>query len=197
MSLPMHWKGRAAVLVVFGVGMFIGASPVSAQQNARLKIERMPAPTAAMIATEEKAVLSVLDAFKAAIKGKNITELRALFYKGDIRWFGSGHNASRHLSESLSGKQVEAVEPIGAYQAIQDTRFKDLSFEERTYGPQVKTDGQVATLTFDYDFRVNGVVQNWGTETWQLIRAPEGWRILQLLYSYHLQLVTPSPERAS
>jgi len=47
-----------------------------------------------------------------------------------------------------------------------------------------KTDGQLASLTFAYDFTFNCKATNWGMENWQMVKVDGAWRILNLLYSY-------------
>jgi hypothetical protein len=48
-------------------------------------------------------------------------------------------------------------------------------------------------VTFDYDFTADGQIQNWGQESWQMVKTAAGWRILHLLFSYRIQAVEPAP----
>lgn len=175
------------------------AAPASAQSAAAPSAPPAPtlvaAPSQPDLEKDHEAIRQVVAAFKDAIKFKNLPALRSVFYNGDIRWLSSGHPPSRAFAERLSGEPVPVVDTRGAHEMLDDPRMKALAFEERFYAPKIVTDGQIATVTFDYDFRVNGQVQNWGAETWQMVKTEDGWRILQLLFSYHLPQVTRPPER--
>jgi ketosteroid isomerase-like protein len=45
------------------------------------------------------------------------------------------------------------------------------------------TDGTIATVYFDFVFKSDGKVNNAGSETWQLVKAADGWRIAAISYS--------------
>lgn len=48
---------------------------------------------------------------------------------------------------------------------------------------QIQTDGTIASVYFDFIFMVDGKPQNRGSETWQLVKAADGWKIAALTYS--------------
>jgi hypothetical protein len=48
---------------------------------------------------------------------------------------------------------------------------------------RIDTNGAVASVYFDFDFLIDGKVGNRGSETWQMVRAEEGWKISSMLYS--------------
>ena len=48
---------------------------------------------------------------------------------------------------------------------------------------QIMSDGAVASVYFHFNFVINGKVENRGDETWQLVKTPDGWRILAITYS--------------
>lgn len=47
----------------------------------------------------------------------------------------------------------------------------------------IHTDGTVAAVYFDYVFKADGKANNTGSETWQLVKAANGWRIAAICYS--------------
>jgi hypothetical protein len=55
--------------------------------------------------------------------------------------------------------------------------------EERFYNVRIDTNGAVASVWFDFDFLVDGKVNNRGSESWQMVRAEDGWKISSMLYS--------------
>jgi hypothetical protein len=48
---------------------------------------------------------------------------------------------------------------------------------------QIMSDGAVASVYFHFNFIINGKVENRGDETWQLVKTPDGWRIVAIAYS--------------
>jgi ketosteroid isomerase-like protein len=48
---------------------------------------------------------------------------------------------------------------------------------------QILTDGTIAAVYFDYVFLIDGKAQNKGCETWQLVKAADGWKIAAITYS--------------
>ncbi|AVO30743.1 hypothetical protein [Stenotrophomonas maltophilia] len=55
--------------------------------------------------------------------------------------------------------------------------------EEKFSNTKIETDGDVASVSFDYSFHDDGVKTNWGKEMWQLIRTEQGWKIFSVIYS--------------
>ena len=47
----------------------------------------------------------------------------------------------------------------------------------------VDTDGEVASVAFDYAFLAEGKQTNWGREMWHLVRVEAGWKIISVIYT--------------
>lgn len=47
----------------------------------------------------------------------------------------------------------------------------------------IHTDGTIAAVYFDFVFKSDGKANNAGSETWQLVKAADGWRIAAICYS--------------
>lgn len=47
----------------------------------------------------------------------------------------------------------------------------------------IHTDGTIATVWFDFVFLIDGKAENSGSETWQLVKTGEGWKIASTSYS--------------
>jgi ketosteroid isomerase-like protein len=48
---------------------------------------------------------------------------------------------------------------------------------------RILTDGTIATVYFKYVFLIGGKPENQGSETWQLVKASDGWKIAAITYS--------------
>ena len=65
---------------------------------------------------------------------------------------------------------------------------KFVSSTQSSLNPQhtnvtIHTDGTIATAYFHYVFFINGKAENRGSETWQLIKTENGWKIVAISYS--------------
>ena len=48
---------------------------------------------------------------------------------------------------------------------------------------RILTDGTIASVYFKYVYLIDGKPENQGSETWQLVKASDGWRIAAITYS--------------
>lgn len=48
---------------------------------------------------------------------------------------------------------------------------------------RILTDGTIASVYFNFVFLVDGKPENRGSETWQLVKASDGWKIAAITYS--------------
>ncbi len=47
----------------------------------------------------------------------------------------------------------------------------------------IDTDGEIASVNFDYSFLLDKKEEHWGREMWHLVRADEGWKIISVIWS--------------
>jgi hypothetical protein len=58
------------------------------------------------------------------------------------------------------------------------------AFEEKFYNVKITQDGNVAWVMFDYEFVRNGKTQNYGIETWQMMKVTEkDWKIASVMWT--------------
>jgi hypothetical protein len=56
--------------------------------------------------------------------------------------------------------------------------------EEKFYNVKITQDGNVAWVMFDYEFLVSGKTENFGIETWQMIKLPgDQWKIASVVWT--------------
>ena len=58
--------------------------------------------------------------------------------------------------------------------------------EERFSNVQIDTDGEVASISFDYVYLADGRETNNGREKWLLVRTEQGWKITSVVYTIRL-----------
>ncbi|WP_240723513.1 hypothetical protein [Flavobacterium sp. GT3P67] len=65
--------------------------------------------------------------------------------------------------------------------------------EEKFYNIDIKEDGSIAAVTFDYSFWKSKIKANWGTESWGLIKVNGNWKITTVLFSLESEKINPEP----
>lgn len=75
---------------------------------------------------------------------------------------------------------------------VRHSSFQDfakfVTSSHATLNPQhsnvrIFTDGTIATVYFNFVFLIDGKPENHGSETWQLVKASDGWKIAAITYS--------------
>ncbi len=135
----------------------------------------------------------VVEAFRASILEKDKPKYMSLFFSqkpSEIGW--------QHVSEDVRLARIRQTKPdaIKARRLPTNT-FENLidsavaaseRWEERFSNLQITTDGDIASVYFDYEFWEGAKKTNWGREHWQLLRTEAGWKIFSVIYSIHDEL---------
>jgi hypothetical protein len=128
------------------------------------------------------AIDKVVEQFKAAIIAHDGKTLDSLFLQGHDSWLV--------VADDKTWAAIKARHPE-AHRWMADSRRKFVEFvqtstkpvEERFYNVRIDTNGAVGSVYFDFDFLDDGKVTNRGSETWQMARDEDGWKIAAMLYS--------------
>jgi len=147
-----------------------------------------PAASAAQIQTasdhlaDETAIEQVMNQYHAAIVAHNGTALSGLSLPDANLWLNV-------LTDSAYA-QAQAKSPTA--QKVRVSNYRDfaklVSTTPKSFDPEhsnvvIHTDGTIAAVYFDFVFNVDGKANNRGSETWQLVKAADGWRIASIIYS--------------
>jgi ketosteroid isomerase-like protein len=151
-------------------------------------IAQAPAPAAAQAQTadvhraEKTAIEQVMKDHHAAILAHDGTTLSGLFLPDANHWL--------HVLTDSACARMRAKSPTP--QKIRVSGYRDFakfvsttpeSFDPEHSNVVIHTDGTIAAVSFDFVFNVDGKTNNRGSETWQLVKAPDGWRIASNIYS--------------
>lgn len=128
------------------------------------------------------AINQVVEQFKAAIIAHDGDALGKLFLQDHGSWLS--------VADEATFKDVRVRHP-DAPKILPSTWKEFASFvkdtpkpvEERFYNVRIDTNGAVGSVWFEFDFLSDGKVNNRGSETWQMVRAEDGWKISSMLYS--------------
>ena len=136
---------------------------------------------AADAAASRAQIQQLVEQFKAAIKAHDGEGLGKLFLPGGS-WLQTLDDASWEKVKAREPKARQATP--GDYQKFAQFVGKASKPIEETFeNVRIETDGTVGTGYFDYVFLESGKPTNHGAETWQLVHAPDGWKISAMLYS--------------
>lgn len=168
---------RSIPLIAFFVALVVCA-PARAERN---------------VADDVQAIEHVMDAFQSALIHKDKAAYMDLFFSdkpADIGW--------QFVSEDVRLAAIRKTKPdaIKARQLPSNTFVALIDEVVATTEPRaeefsnvkIDTDGDVASVSFDYRFLANGATTNWGREMWQLVRTERGWKIFSVVYSIHDRL---------
>lgn len=135
---------------------------------------------------------ALVNTFTQAIAEKQRAPFVKLFLNQHVPWIGVFDDASASriaLQQPGWGKVIPYANDT-YLSFIDDIAASKASIEEKMSNVRIETDGEIATVLADYTFNVDGRTQNWGQESWHLLRTDAGWKISSVVYS-----VTLAPEQ--
>jgi hypothetical protein len=144
-------------------------------------------------ASDHADIRAVVESFRTAIIEKDRARFLALFVQPDVPWQSVLDDTSL---DRIKARRPEAIKARFKAEnnptAFIDGIVKSKNASEETFSNiRIDTDGEVATVVFDYAFLSNGKATNSGKECWLMVRTEAGWKITSLAYS-----VTLAPEPA-
>ncbi len=152
----------------------------------------------AKASSDEQALRQTIKKFETAIINKDKNEFLSLFIKGTVSWVGvfSQSDFDKELAWAKSKEGQALKKQIGdkfrepaKYRQSTPLIFIE-SIIDNTKQPKedisniaITSDGEVATIQFDYVFYDSGKKINSGKENWQLINTGTQWKINSVNFS--------------
>jgi hypothetical protein len=163
--------------LILSTSIFAGALVFSA-----LACAQDSAHTPANTAKDTIDVQHVMDAYHEAVVTHDGSRLAALFIPEGSTWLNvlSDDVYARAKAKSPDAAKVR----VGSYKDF----AKLVSTSKANFNPthtniQIHSDGTIASVYFDFVFLIDGKEQNRGSESWQLVKGSDGWRIAAITYS--------------
>ena len=119
-------------------------------------------------ASEEKAVLAVVQKFFDALAARDADAARAVLIP-EGRYYSVRENGA---VSGASHAELAARLPAGKEKLL-----------ERMRNPRVMIRGGIATVWTEYDFHRDGKFSHCGVDSFNLVKMPEGWKIAGLMYT--------------
>ncbi|MFZ6844410.1 YybH family protein [Undibacterium sp. RuTC16W] len=145
-------------------------------------------PTRVRTSTPEdiQAITQVTQDFQTAIRTKNLKQLAGLMLHSKVMFESP---ASPEMVRSVREKFDPSFDGTGSSSYTSFAQFvaKDKgNLDERFSNIQITQDGHIAWVVFDYEFVKDNQVENYGVETWQMMKnADSQWKILSVVWSSH------------
>lgn len=130
-------------------------------------------------------VCTVIETFRTSIIRRDRAAFLALFHAGPIIWQGVDNDVLAAASIRRNGAGAKAAFDPGTTPAsfIEDIANDKSDNEERFTNVAIDTDGDIASVTLDFDYLRAGRAINTGREAWHLVRTNCGWKIVSVIYS--------------
>lgn len=145
----------------------------------------------ANVAEDLVAVRQVVETFRTSIIQKNKAAFMGLFFSDKpeaITWQAVVDDPSLERIRTTRPQAIKARHrPENNFVSFIDGIVASRDHEEETFSDiQVDTDGEVASVSFDYVYLSNAKPTNGGREKWLLVRTEQGWKIISVVYTVRL-----------
>lgn len=136
---------------------------------------------------------AVIEAFRTAIIDRNKERFTQLFLHEQPTWQSvtSDEGLQRIRLKNPQAVKVR-INPEKTYRSfIEGIVASENGSEETFENVRIDTDGDIASVWFDYSFKSNGRRTNYGKEAWHLVNTDQGWKIVSVIWSV---IPVPPPE---
>jgi Putative lumazine-binding len=148
--------------------------------TALLPLRALPAQQAA-----DAEVVAVVRAFFDGMRSKDTAALRALTHPS-ARLLGTGPTQEGQL-------RVDEMPMDRFFQMVAGTPGV---LDEKIWDPEVRVDGDLATVWTQYAFYYDGKFSHCGVDAFQLARTAEGWKVVQIADTRRTTGCPTPPEHA-
>jgi ketosteroid isomerase-like protein len=141
-----------------------------------------PTETANKHEAQVAAIKQVMKQYHEAVVTHDGAALSALFLPDANIWLSvlTDGTYDREQAKGAKDPKVRASSYRDFAKVVSST---PKAFDPEHSNVVIHTDGTIASVYFDYVFNVDSKPENRGSETWQLVKAADGWRIAAIVYS--------------
>jgi len=127
-------------------------------------------------------IQQLMETFHTAVISHDGSALSSLFVQDGSAWFNvlsdSAYAGAKAKSETAMKIRKSDYRDFAKFVST----TKD-NLDPRHSNIQIRSDGTIASVYFDFVFLINGKEENSGSETWQLVKGSTGWQIAAISYS--------------
>lgn len=130
------------------------------------------------------AINKVIEDFKSAIKNKDAKLLSTLVLNSSILFDAPLDPEGIVRVRGKSDVNFNGLRSSGYSDFARFIVTSKEPVEEKFYNVKITQDKNVAWVMFDYEFVVGGKTQNYGIETWQMMKvADNSWKIASVMWT--------------
>jgi hypothetical protein len=130
-------------------------------------------------------IRSVLEEFRQDIIHKDGYAITKLILNPDVL-FHHINNQEEVDSARKSNAQFDGVGPSQLDGFVKLLATSKDKLEEKFYNIEIRQDGDLGLMTFNYDFVINDKVHHSGIEHWQVCKIDGQWKILSVTWTVHI-----------
>lgn len=142
---------------------------------------------------DKQEIRKMLSTFMQCLVEKDSIKFYNLFHKDPVVWVGVTQEKS-HKAE-LKKDSTEKDYFWATYKQFYHRISNVGANEEKFYNVNIIEDGYIASVIFDYSFWKNKKKQNWGKESWGLIKTNHQWKITSVIFSLEYEEINPEPKK--
>lgn len=162
----MRWISAVVCMLFAGVAVAAPAKPASTPEDVA-------------------AITAVTEQFQAALKARDVKTLSSLLLHSNIMWASPMTDKRVQQIRAEMDPNFDGVAAGGYSGFAQFVKNAKLPIEERFYNVKITQDVDLAWVMFDYEFVGDGKVENYGVETWQMVKRGGQWKIFSVVWSTH------------
>jgi ketosteroid isomerase-like protein len=133
---------------------------------------------------DTQAINKVIEDFQTAIKTKDTRLLSTLVLNSNILFDAPGSPKDVAFAHEKYDTTYDGLRAGGYNSFARFIGSAKESVEEKFYNVKITQDGHVAWVMFDYEFVTDGKTQNYGVETWQMMKvAGDQWKIASVMWT--------------
>ena len=133
---------------------------------------------------DTQAINKVIEDFQTAIRNKDRKLLSTLVLNSNILFASPAGPEGIAIVRDKHDTTFDGLRAGGYGEFARFIGTAKETLEEKFYNVKITQDGHVAWVMFDYEFVENGKTQNYGVETWQMMKvADDKWKIASVMWT--------------
>ena len=164
-------------LALYALLPLIGTAPLALGS-----VSRVPDPQSAQVSAQATTQIEQLMArYHRAVASHDGKRLASMFVdKGS--WFNVLSDAAYARARAKNPAALK-VKPWSFQEFAKVVSSSRTRLDPRHSDVRILTDGTIASVYFNFVFLIDGKPENRGSETWQLVKGNDGWKIAAITYS--------------
>jgi hypothetical protein len=124
----------------------------------------------------------LMEAYHRAVASHDGARLQALFVPEGSTWFKVLSDEGYARIRAKNPVVVKAL-PSSVQSFVEYVSTTRSSLNPQHSNVRIQSDGTIASVYFDFRFLIDSKEVNRGSESWQLVKGGDGWRIVSIVYS--------------